>query len=315
MVNDEILKLKSTASLVAKELSSRGVEVRIISSAHSLMQYRHNGVWHYLRSVQGDKEPAVTANLTRDKSLTAIVCATVGVPHPILWDKEETLADFIRRMGQVVVKPISGAHGDGITVGVDTVESANIAIGRALATGAADYLVQQQVTGYDYRVVCIAGKFAAALKRTPASVIGDGSATIQELIDEENKNPERGEPRLSDFIKINTEAARAYLGDRYFQEVPSIGKEVQVIGVSNIGLGGKGEDVTDDIPDMIVQSSEALASELNMGIVGFDFMWDEVSDQAYLIEVNAVPGIDIHESPRYGTPRGTVKKLVDYLLT
>jgi cyanophycin synthetase len=53
-------------------------------------------------------------------------------------------------------------------------------------------IVEKFITGYDFRVLVINNRFIAAALREPAHVIGDGRASIQELIDTENKDPRRG---------------------------------------------------------------------------------------------------------------------------
>lgn len=313
--NVDFSALKSTARLVAKELVARGVEVYVVSSAHGLIKYKHGGRWHYLRSVLSDKESAVASNITRNKVLTTLFCRHIGVKCPEIWDTIEPLENFIKRFGLVVVKPVSGAHGAGITTGINSVKGAESAIDYALSKGASDYFIQQQVGGQDCRVVCIDGNVVAALRRVPASVIGDGKSNLKRLIELENQRPERGESLQSSYLKIDMSAAKSYLGDRLDDEIPKKGEKVQVVGVSNISLGGDGEDITDIIPESMIETSKNLARELQMGIVGIDFMWDEeASSEAYVLEVNAVPGIDIHETPRYGKPRNVVKKFVDYIL-
>ena len=53
-------------------------------------------------------------------------------------------------------------------------------------------IVEKFITGEDYRLLVINNVLVAAAKRTPAHVIGDGKSSIQELIDEVNKDPRRG---------------------------------------------------------------------------------------------------------------------------
>ena len=53
-------------------------------------------------------------------------------------------------------------------------------------------IVEKFITGDDYRLLVINNKLVAAAKRTPAHVIGDGKSTIQELVDEVNKDERRG---------------------------------------------------------------------------------------------------------------------------
>ena len=53
-------------------------------------------------------------------------------------------------------------------------------------------IVERFITGFDFRVLVINYKFVAAALRTPAAVTGDGSSSIQELVDITNADPRRG---------------------------------------------------------------------------------------------------------------------------
>lgn len=53
-------------------------------------------------------------------------------------------------------------------------------------------IVEKYIMGDDYRLLVINYKLVAAAKRTPAHIIGDGVSTIQQLVDEVNKDPRRG---------------------------------------------------------------------------------------------------------------------------
>jgi cyanophycin synthetase len=46
------------------------------------------------------------------------------------------------------------------------------------------------------------GKLAAAAKRTPAHVVGDGTSSVQQLIDEVNSDPKRGDGHENVLTKI-----------------------------------------------------------------------------------------------------------------
>jgi cyanophycin synthetase len=53
-------------------------------------------------------------------------------------------------------------------------------------------ICEKFITGQDHRILVINYKFVAAALRTPAAVKGDGTSTIQQLIDKVNEDPRRG---------------------------------------------------------------------------------------------------------------------------
>lgn len=304
--------LKVTMRYTYYELQRRGVPVTILSTDPSLVEYQHRGEWHLLHSTLGQKESALAYAIAENKTLTSVLCQKFGWPHPASrrYD-QETASEFLERYAPLAIKPLNGAHGNGITLGVESDDQLATAVTRAEKFGK-NILLQQMVTGDDYRVVCIDGRFVAALRRIPASVSGDGIRSVRALIEDENNNPERGSNYEKALERIPLDAAEAYLGER-IETIPEEGEIVRVVGVPNLSSGGRAEDATDSIPEQMKAIAVAVAKELKMGVCGVDFIWDGVA-APWLIEINANPGLDMHDTPLFGTPRGVIKKLVDYLL-
>ncbi|MNI81695.1 hypothetical protein D3C73_1383370 [compost metagenome] len=65
-------------------------------------------------------------------------------------------------------------------------------------------------------------------------------------------------------------------------------------------------------PEMITDA-EAITKKLGLGICGVDMMWDRKTNRQYLIEVNATPGIDIHNDPFSNTSSDAVARYVQWL--
>lgn len=304
--------LKVTMRLVYYELHRRGIPVNILSVDPSLVEYQHLGQWHLLHSTLGDKEPAIAYAIAENKTLTSVLSQKMSWPHPASQQYNELTAfQFLERYHPLAVKPLSGAHGNGITLGVESGEQLVKAVKHAEKFGRR-ILLQQMVSGDDYRVLCIDGEYIAALKRVPACVTGDGINSVRDLILQENNNPERGSNYAKALEYIPLDIAEVYLGDRIEKIVPA-GEVVQVVAVPNLSSGGCAEDKTDLIPELMKDISVAIARELRMGVCGVDFIWDG-GDNLWVIEINANPGIDMHDDPKFGKPRGAVAALVDYLL-
>lgn len=306
--------LRMTARLVYFELKRRGIDPRILSENPSLITFAHNEKQRYVHSVLSDKENALAYAVAQNKALTAALCEHLSIPHPhiCVYENIEQASAFQHEVGTLVVKPLDGAHGNGVTLNVTNTEDITAAV--TLAQQYSDkILLQQMVAGEDYRIVFIGGEYAAAINRIPASVIGDGEHTLAALIAKVNEDPSRG-PTTSVSVRkhISLPAARQFLGERYESEVPAKDVIVRVVGAANIGTGGTARDVTAEMPEGMIAMARKIVHELNMGICAVDFMWD--GERAYLIELNATPGIDIHDDEKYGQPQGVITKFVDYLL-
>lgn len=90
-----------------------------------------------------------------------------------------------------MVKPVNGNHGRGITANVKDWDTAVTAFAQAKDVSRT-VIIEKYITGEDYRLLVINYKLVAAALRKPAHVVGDGKSTIQQLIDEVNKDPRRG---------------------------------------------------------------------------------------------------------------------------
>lgn len=304
--------LRITTRLIYDELVARKISVEILSTKSSLLRYYYQEKWHYLRSTLSDKEAAIPYVIAQNKQLTGELCGRLGILYPKSSTNVQEASELLSECGRVVVKPLAGAHGDGVSLDVVSEAQLQVAIEWALRFNK-NIIIQQQMAGDDYRVLMIDGRYVAALRRIPAQVIGDGVSTLRECIARENQDPSRGENYTTSKEKISLDVAARYLGDRLDSEIPAFGEAVRVVDVPNLSAGGDAEDRTDNVPEAMIRSAELIVGELGMGICGVDFIWDG-EDTPYLIEINATPGIDMHDMVQFGAPRGAVSAFVDYLL-
>ena len=219
-----------------------------------------------------------------------------------------SIAHLLEKYGKIVIKPLDGAHGNGITTNITKFEDAIAAMETALLFSPSGKVIAQQqleYDGYETRVICINYKYVEALSRIPAQVTGDGEHTISELIDIEN-NTIRTEPYKSKLAFIDREYADKYIHEMNIADnVPARGEKVQVVKMCNIGRGGTVVDITDEFPEEKRAIADRIARTLDLPVVGIDFVGD------YVLEVNASPSLYYPvDGPRaeYG-----VQKLVDYL--
>lgn len=306
--------LKLTTLRIYDELENRGIPVEIIDAGTSWLKYYHREKWHFVRSTLTDKESAHSYVIAHNKRTTAIYLRGIGIRHPatFLYDDSIDIQRLLDDHKRLVVKPYDGAHGQGITTGVTTINQCAQAIDFALQYSD-KAIIQEHVEGDDYRVLIIDGVFVAAMARSPAAVLGDGTSSIEELVNIENENPDRGDDDTFPLVRISIERAKKLCGD--LKRVPSMGETVVVSPVANLSSGGSARDVTDIVPESMRSDAIAIAREFGMGVCGIDFLWSgDHNERPCVIEINATPGINMHDSGRFGEPRGAVTKFVDYLL-
>jgi cyanophycin synthetase len=228
---------------------------------------------------------------------------------------EEEVLETVRELGfPVVVKPVAGHKGQGVTTGVETEEQAIEAF-RKIVNAAKEEgvnfdgaLVQQQIYGTDHRLLAVNGKFVAALERVPAYVDGDGVSTIEKLIEEENKKVIRLDNARSPLCKIKIDdnlKEFLKLQGLTLQSVPKAGERITLRRVANISAGGVSINVTDKIHPLNVKLVEDIAMYFNVRCLGIDVLAQDISKpwtegNFGIIEINAGPGVFMHLAPAYG---------------
>lgn len=308
------------------------IEVPYVGSAHFIIQRDGKEDIHIFSSTPHSTSYAA-GKLANDKyaTYTFLIKANIVQPETVMVgppasDASLEAKGLLNRHGLVVVKPIDGGHGQGVTVGVADVKELEAAIqyARLYTTENNAVIVQEQFQTeelYDIRILCVDYEFTAAILRVPASVSGNGIHTIRQLIEMENKKPERGRPYYQKYATIDVERAENYLGTARMNTVPEEGEEVPVLGIANYGAGGDTIDVTDDIPGWLKEEAIRAARCLELPVAGIDYLLSKAPSSSFdrsrlrstLIEVNKCPSLIIHDAPTKGESRNVTAQYFDYL--
>jgi len=262
-----------------------------------------------------DGDSHIDSDFTTRKDDCKAFLETMGFPVPqgrIVYSLKEAL-DAADRVGYpVAIKPVVGHKGIGVTADVQTEVELEQAYDRAVAAVEPDQtpriIVEQSLSGKDYRLLCVNGRFVAATERRPASVVGDGESTIQELIDQENRTPARADTPTSPMGKIKCDdAMRLYLDEQglTLENVPERDRVIFLRKVANLSAGGLSIDATRVIhPDTIILAQD-IAQFFRLTCLGIDVISPDLSkswkDGNFgILEINAAPGIFMHLRPAVG---------------
>lgn len=209
----------------------------------------------------------------------------------------------------LVVKPINGSMGRGVVTNINHLGELSVALS---AIGSESLLIEKQVFGSEYRVYTIGGKLISACRREPASVIGDGVSTVEEIIRRKNQYKRR---LKFPSIKMDSELSRWLERDGYGMH--SVLKKGQVLVLSSkLGRSSGGDVVegTDSFPDhakrLVDRLCDALA-QYQLPILGIDMVVDKC--HAYIIEVNFRPQVSSVLFPDMGQGKDFPKALLDFL--
>ncbi|MCO5167008.1 MAG: cyanophycin synthetase [Planctomycetes bacterium] len=269
---------------------------------------------------------AVAVDVSVDKALTKALLrrANVPVPRGVVVSTPEAAREALATLGApLVVKPVDGHHGKGVTLGVRAPEDMDEAFEAASARGS-DVVIEEQVEGRDYRVLVVGGRMVAASLRLPAQVTGDGRRTIAALVDAVNADPARGEGHAAALTRIALDEAalrdlrRRGLGP---DSVPAAGEVVLVRDTANLSTGGTARDVTDQVHPGVRALCERAARVIGLDVAGVDLVAPDIAlspgalppGGCAVIEVNAAPGLRMHHHPSEGEPRDAGAAVVELM--
>ncbi|MBN1552137.1 cyanophycin synthetase [bacterium] len=311
----------STAAIV-DEAERRGITV-IRLDDYNLVQL---GEGKYQKRIQA----SITSNTSMigvetagNKRLTKRMLEDAGIPVPkgtIVRFLESAIDDANWLGYPVVVKPYDGHHGKGVSTNIQNNEALRNAFERS-KQHTDRVIVEKYITGNDYRILVIDGKFVAAARRVPASVIGDGKHTIAELIEIENRNPRRGYGHENVMTRLQISSVTEHLLAQAGYSLDTVLKDEEIFFLeltANLSTGGSAVDVTDRVHSANKFMAERIARIVGLDIAGIDVIAPSLRQPIMktggaVIEVNAAPGLRMHLSPAEGHPRNVAQPIIDML--
>ena len=318
-------KLVAESVCLIKDAISLGIDYEVLNETKSVVKFEIGSKEEFvIEGNKTDRDSYIFPIITDDKFTSKQIMkeAGVNVPEAILLekdmddeDKETLLKPFYNQ--KLVVKPRNTNYGTGITVFAKAATKTQI-------LNAVEYafqfdnnvLIEEYVKGMEYRFLVIDGKCLSVAHRRIASVVGDGKSTIEELIDEKNKEPWHfltGTPVKKDAPVVEY----LKLQDLDFKSVLKKDKRVFLRTNSNCSTGGESIDYTEVMPAKFKKIAEKAAKAFDAKICGVDIIIDDLEKDDYsIIEINDNPGYSINEWPYEG--RGekigvSILKLLDLL--
>ncbi|MBL7885307.1 MAG: cyanophycin synthetase [Flavobacterium sp.] len=264
---------------------------------------------------------AVDIACNKEETKRMLDMASIPVASGGICVDEEDLENVIKKIGfPIVIKPLDGNHGKGASINVKNMEDAKAGLEYAKKYSRR-VIVEKFITGYDFRVLIIDNKLVAAAKREPAHVKGDGRQTIQQLIDETNKDPRRGYGHENVLTEIDVDRDTQDLLDKLgytLETVPRKDEVVYLKSTANLSTGGTSIDVTDMMHPENIFLCERISRVIGLDICGVDIMAENLTQPlkengGCILEVNAAPGFRMHLAPSEGLPRNVAAPVIDML--
>ncbi len=311
----------STASLV------RAAEERDIPwqrlNRYSLVQFGHGRYGKRIQATVTSETRNIAVEIASDKEETHNLLGDLGLPVPgqrLVYGEREAIRAAERLGYPVVVKPLNANHGRGVSINLMDSEEVKVAYAQA-RQHSRGILVERFIEGLDHRLLVVDGELIAASKRVPGHVVGDGTSTIEALLEEVNSDPRRGigHEKVLTRLEFDHQALRLLELRGYdTQSVPPDGEVVYLRSTGNLSTGGTAIDVTDLLHPDNREMAQRAAKAIGLDVAGVDFLTTDISKSyretgGAICEVNAAPGFRMHVAPSEGQSRDAAGPVIDML--
>jgi len=311
----------STASLVYAAEERDIPWIRLNDRA--LVQLGHGKYQRRIQATVTSETKHTAVEIASDKRLTNQILEDLGLPVPRqrIVDGAEEAVDAAERLGYpVVVKPLDGNHGRGVSINLTNAEQIRVAYDKAYERSSY-VIVETFQIGRDYRILVVNGKVVAVAERVPGHVTGDGQHTVTELVEIVNSDPRRGVGHEKVLTRLEIDFQAERLLEQAGLTAASVLPEGEIFylrSTGNLSTGGTAIDKTDAIHYDNRIMAERAVKAVGLDVGGVDFIAPDIA-RSYqevggsIVEINAAPGFRMHVAPTEGKPRDVAGPVIDML--
>jgi len=318
---DEDQRLGPSTGSIVDAAVAQGIPFSRLTDG-SMVQLGWGSRQRRIQAAETDTTGVIAEDIAQDKNLTKKLLHAAGVPVPMgqpVSDLEQGWTVAQKIGFPVVVKPKDGNQGKGVTVNITERNAYVTAYAAAARYGTV--MVEKYLPGHDYRLLVVGKRLAAAARREPPLVVGDGVHTVRELVDLVNADPRRGEGHATSLTRIRFDdiaVARLHAQGLQPASVPEKGRRVVLRDNANLSTGGTATDVTDDVHPEVAARAVLAAEQIGLDICGVDVVCESVlrpleEQSGGIVEVNAAPGLRMHLTPSFGKGRDIGRAVIEHM--
>ncbi len=201
----------------------------------------------------------------------------------------------------VVVKPAAGTSGGvGVTTGVATPSQMKHAMASAGAYSS-EIIVERNIAGETFRLVYLDGKLLDCVMRRSPRLVGDGVATVRQLIETENEQRlDEGFKRSQSLLRVDCDMKATLAAQGLtLRSVPAHGREFMVKRVANDNTGAENISMAHLLCDAVINTGRTVANAFGLRLVGIDVITTDPGlplheTKGAVIDVNGDPGFYYH---------------------
>ncbi|HFI0418879.1 TPA: bifunctional glutamate--cysteine ligase GshA/glutathione synthetase GshB [Streptococcus suis] len=318
--------MELSTQMILFDAIQMGLNVEILDEEDQFLKLWHGDHVEYIKNGNmTSKDNYVIPLAMANKVVTKKILDQAGFPVPA-GSEFANKEDALRYYGQVassaiVVKPKSTNFGLGISIFQEPASLSDYEKALDIAFSEDSHvLVEEFVAGTEYRFFILDGKCEAVLLRVAANIVGDGSSTIRELVDQKNQDPLRGRDHRSPLEIINLGdiellmlEQQGYTPDTVLPE----GVQAFLRGNSNISTGGDSIDMTDQMDESYKQLAADMATAMGAWACGVDLIIPDRTKPASkeepnstCIELNFNPAMYLHTYTYAGPGQSITPKIL-----
>ncbi|WP_026884572.1 cyanophycin synthetase [Clostridium akagii] len=306
---------------ICNEAKKRGIPILRIGE-NSMFQLGYGKYSKMIQATLGNDTSAIGVDIAQDKLLTkellSLHCIPVASGMKVK-NKADAISGAKNIDYPVVLKPQFGNQGKGVITNIKD-DKGLVNAYELLSKKYEDIIIEEYITGRDYRVCCVYGDIVAVAQRIPPYILGDGVSSIETLVNNINEDSRRGEGHEKELTKIKIDdTLRAYLKQKNYSLNTILPKKekINLKDNANLSTGGFAIDCTELICEENIEICKRAASAIGLDICGIDLICEDISkplnEGGRIIEINAAPGIRMHHNPYIGAKRNVAGYIVDKL--
>ncbi|MGN7453565.1 hypothetical protein ACTHPH_01985 [Paenibacillus pasadenensis] len=283
----------------------------LLEGSEEFLELERQGKKRIVNRTRSHRMKLMAGLLAKNKEASNLLLRRHGLAVPnyvVVSGHGEEAARFLAENRPIVVKPLDASNSVGVTLRVADGAQLEEAVASALRhSGKA--MLQKYVEGTDVRIVVIGGRVVGVLEYVPAFLIGDGEATIEQLVSRLNEAQlaRTGDRQEGSYQPVDLGSAPVMERLRACGLGPAsvLGQEerLELYPDSTLAADSIREIVLDRSADChphLAEAAARAASALELDVAGIDIRCKDIAspleaENGGILEVNALPDlIDPH---------------------
>lgn len=298
---EPIKEMEYSTQVLIRDAIENDIDVQILDRTDHFIKLKNNGKKEIIhKATCTSKDPFVNILMKGNKAITKKVLEEHGINTPkgrVYDTKKTTLEDRLHFTSpKLVIKPNATNMGVSINfVDRDDIVSFEKSVDDAFSHGK-QILVEEFITGKEYRFLVINFEVIAIAHRAPAQIIGNNIDTVEELIRKKNET------------KYAKAQIKGDLDPKLLKRILKDQEKLILHEQSNVSTGGDAIDMTDKVDKSYSIIAKRAAKALGSRICGVDMIIKDEKELANqenysIIELNYNPMLSIHTHPDQGKQR------------